>query len=79
MASQPSTSHFFDRITEQTIDDFQVFNQALIEQARLVRNDTDIIIIWILHIQIPSVNKSKQITMPIIERMAIIQSLRLMV
>ena len=44
LASQPSTSRFFDRITEQTIDDFQVFNQALIDQARLVRNDTDMII-----------------------------------
>ena len=44
LASQPSISRFFDRITEQTIDDFQVFNQALIDQARLVRNDTDMII-----------------------------------
>jgi len=44
LASQPSISHFFDRVTEQTIDDFQVFNQALIDQARLVRNDTGMII-----------------------------------
>ena len=44
LASQPSISRFFDRITKQTIDDFQVFNQALIDQARLVRNDTDMII-----------------------------------
>lgn len=44
LASQPSISRFFDRITEQTIGDFQVFNQALIDQARLVRNDTEIII-----------------------------------
>ena len=44
LASQPSISRFFDRITEQTIEDFQMFNQALIDQARLVRNDTDIII-----------------------------------
>lgn len=44
LASQPTISHFFDRITEQTIADFQVFNQALIDQARLVRNDTDMII-----------------------------------
>lgn len=44
LASQPSISRFFDRITEQTIEDFQMFNQALIDQARLVRNDTDMII-----------------------------------
>src|SRR5699024_4576394 len=31
LASQPSISRFFDRITEQTIEDFQVFNQALID------------------------------------------------
>ena len=44
LASQPSISRFFDRITEQTIEGFQMFNQALIDQARLVRNDTDMII-----------------------------------
>lgn len=44
LVSQPSISRFFDRVTEQTIEDFQMLNQVLINQARLVRNDTDMII-----------------------------------
>lgn len=44
LASQPSISRFFDRVTEQTIEDFQTLNQKLIDQARLVRNDTNMII-----------------------------------
>ena len=43
-ASQPSISRFFDRFTEQTIEDLQTLNQVLIDQARLIRNDTDMII-----------------------------------
>ncbi|MFV8240744.1 IS1380 family transposase [Aerococcus viridans] len=44
LVSQPSISRFFDRVTEQTIEDFQKLNQVLIDQARLVRNDTNMII-----------------------------------
>src|SRR5699024_11063447 len=44
LASQPSISRFFDRVTNGTIDGFQTLNQVLIDQARLVRNDTDMII-----------------------------------
>ena len=43
-ASQPSISRFFDRITEQTIEDFQTLNQTVIDQARLIRNDTNMIV-----------------------------------
>lgn len=44
LASQPSISRFFDRVTNQTIEDFQTLNQTLIDQARTVRNDTEMII-----------------------------------
>ena len=44
LASQPSISRFFDRISNQTIKDLQTLNQYLIDQARLVRNDTDMVI-----------------------------------
>ena len=43
-ASQPSISRFFDRFTGQTIEDVQTLNQVLIDQARLIRNDTNMII-----------------------------------
>ncbi|MRJ48335.1 IS1380 family transposase [Fundicoccus ignavus] len=44
LASQSSISRFFDRITEQTIEDFQTLNQKMIDQARLIRNDTNMIV-----------------------------------
>ena len=44
LVSQPSISRFFNRVTEQSIEDFQTLNQVLIDQARLVRNDTNMII-----------------------------------
>jgi hypothetical protein len=44
LVSHPSISRFFDRVTEQTIEDFQTLNPLLIDQARLVRNDTNMII-----------------------------------
>lgn len=44
MVSQSSISRILKRVTEGTIDSFQVFNQALIDQARLVRNDTNMVI-----------------------------------
>ena len=44
LASQPTISRFWDRTTEETIEDFQKLNQVLIDQARLVRNDTNLII-----------------------------------
>src|SRR5690625_1448118 len=43
-ASQPSISRFFDRMTEQSIEDLQTLNQVLIDRARLIRNDTAMII-----------------------------------
>src|SRR5699024_8170663 len=44
LASQPTISRFFDRIDEHTISGLQRLNQILIDQARLVRNDTNMII-----------------------------------
>lgn len=44
LASQPSISRFFDRVTDKTIEDFQTLNQTLLDQARTVRNDTEMII-----------------------------------
>ena len=44
LASQPTISRFWNRIFEETIEDLQKFNQVLIDQARLVRNDTNLII-----------------------------------
>src|SRR5699024_476392 len=44
LASQPPISRFCDRISEETIEDLQKLNQVLIDQARLVRNDTNLII-----------------------------------
>ncbi|WP_276646356.1 transposase [Globicatella sulfidifaciens] len=44
LASQPTISRFWDRISEETIEDLQKLNQVLIDQARLVHNDTNLII-----------------------------------
>lgn len=43
-ASQPSLSRFWDRIDEKTIRQFQDLNQALIDNIRLKRNTTEMII-----------------------------------
>lgn len=42
MASHPTISRFWDRIAEETIEDLQKLNQILIDQVRLVRNDTNL-------------------------------------
>ena len=44
LASQSSISRLYDRVEGETIKTLQVFNQALIDKARLVRNDTNMII-----------------------------------
>ncbi|XJS10895.1 IS1380 family transposase [Aerococcaceae bacterium WGS1372] len=44
LASQSSISRLYDRVVDETIDTLQVFNQALIDKARLLRNDTNLII-----------------------------------
>jgi len=44
LASQSSLSLFWDRFVEENIDQFQTLNQALIDQARSVRNDTELLI-----------------------------------
>ena len=44
LASQPTISRFWDRISVETIEDLQKLNQVSIDQARLVRNDTNLII-----------------------------------
>ncbi|SEJ01356.1 Transposase DDE domain group 1 [Alkalibacterium gilvum] len=44
MASQSSISRFYDRVVVETILTLQVLNQDLIDKARLVRNDTNMII-----------------------------------
>jgi hypothetical protein len=43
-ASQPTISRYYNRVNDQTIEDLQSLNLALIDQARLVRNDTNMII-----------------------------------
>lgn len=44
LASQPSISRFLDRFTEENVYELQALNQALIDQARLIRNNTEMII-----------------------------------
>lgn len=44
LASQSSISRLYDRVVGETIYTLQVFNQALIDKARLLRNDTNMII-----------------------------------
>src|SRR5699024_5391692 len=44
LASQSSISRLYDRVVGETIDTLQVFNQALIDKARLLRNYTNMII-----------------------------------
>ncbi|EJB2772723.1 IS1380-like element ISSsu5 family transposase [Enterococcus faecalis] len=44
LASQSSISRFLDRFTEENIDQLQALNQSLIDKARLIRNDTELII-----------------------------------
>lgn len=44
LASQSSLSRFLDRFSEENIHQLQSLNQALIDQARLIRNDTELII-----------------------------------
>ncbi|OJF96215.1 IS1380 family transposase, partial [Alkalibacterium sp. 20] len=44
LASQPSLSRFLDRFSVENIYQLQSLNQALIDKARLIRNDTDLII-----------------------------------
>ena len=45
LASQSSISRFYDRVVVETILTLQVLNQDLIDKARLVRNDTNMIIV----------------------------------
>lgn len=44
IASQPSLSRFWDRITKENIAQFQSLNQVMIDKARLERNLTELII-----------------------------------
>lgn len=44
LASQSSISRFLDRFTEKNVGQLQALNQSLIDKARLIRNDTEIII-----------------------------------
>src|SRR5699024_9740594 len=44
LASQSSISRFFNRVGQDTILTLQELNQTLIDKARLVRNDTNMII-----------------------------------
>lgn len=44
MASQSSISRFLDRFTEANIGQLQALNQSLIDKARLIRNNTELII-----------------------------------
>lgn len=44
IASRPSLSRFWDRITKENIAQFQYLNQSMIDNARLERNLTELII-----------------------------------
>lgn len=44
LVSQSSISRFFDRVDEQTLSGLQELNQQLIDQARFIRNDTNLVI-----------------------------------
>ncbi|WP_034300444.1 IS1380 family transposase, partial [Alkalibacterium sp. AK22] len=44
LASQSSISRFLDRFTEENLKQLQSLNQSLIDKARLIRNDTELII-----------------------------------
>ncbi|HAP9168895.1 TPA: IS1380-like element IS1678 family transposase, partial [Enterococcus faecium] len=44
LASQSSLSRFLDRLSEENIHELQALNQELIDKARLIRNDTELII-----------------------------------
>jgi len=44
LASQSSISRFLDRFTEANIGQLQALNQSLIDKARLIRNNTELII-----------------------------------
>ena len=43
LASQPSLSRFWNRISKDNISQFQDLNQAMIDKVRLVRNTTEMI------------------------------------
>lgn len=43
-ASQASLSRFWDRVTEETLSQFQTLNQALLDKVRLERNATELLI-----------------------------------
>ena len=44
LASQSSISRFLDRFTTENVGQLQSLNQSLIDKARLIRNDTELII-----------------------------------
>lgn len=44
LASQSSLSCFFDRFMEKNIHQLQALNQALVDQVRLIRNNTELVI-----------------------------------
>jgi len=44
LASQSSISHFLDRISETNVQQLQDLNQGLIDQARTIRNTTELLI-----------------------------------
>ncbi|MCY3292445.1 IS1380 family transposase, partial [Acinetobacter baumannii] len=44
LASQSSLSRFFDRFMEKNIHQLQALNQALVDQVRLIRNNTELVI-----------------------------------
>lgn len=44
IAAQDSLSRFWDRVSKETIAQFQCLNQALIDKVRLERNTTEVII-----------------------------------
>lgn len=44
LASQSTISRFLDRFSNENLDQLQSLNQTLIDKARLIRNDTELII-----------------------------------
>jgi len=71
LALQSSFSRYLDRFTEENVSQLQSLNHSLIDKARLIRNDTELIIdVDSTHSNTFVIN-NKQIIMPIIKPTAI--------
>ena len=81
LASQPSLSRFWDRISESpdALLQLQALNQAMLDKVRIQRMQQNWFWIWIPHIVTPTAIKKKRPLTHIIKQPVIIRSLPLMV